>query len=40
MLEAHRAIQQLIDRKHVQVEGDGLLVPDRDALDACFDAPE
>ena len=40
MLEAHRAVQQLIDRKHVQVEGDGLLVPDRDALDACFDAPE
>jgi CRP-like cAMP-binding protein len=40
MLEAHRAVQQLIDRKYVQIDGDGLRVPDRDALDACLDAPE
>jgi hypothetical protein len=40
MLEAHRAIQQLIDRKQVQIVDEGLVIPDRDALDTCFGAPE
>jgi CRP-like cAMP-binding protein len=40
MLEAHRALQQLVERNLTQIVGDGLVIPDRDALDACFDAPE
>jgi CRP/FNR family transcriptional regulator, cyclic AMP receptor protein len=40
MREAHRAVQQLVERKLVQVSDAGLLLADRDALDACFDAPE
>jgi CRP/FNR family cyclic AMP-dependent transcriptional regulator len=40
MLEAHRALQQLIERKQVQIVDEGLVIPDRDALDSCFDAPE
>ncbi|MDH3519465.1 MAG: Crp/Fnr family transcriptional regulator [Myxococcales bacterium] len=40
MREAHRAVIQLVDQKLVQVVEDGLVLLDRDALDACFDAPE
>jgi CRP-like cAMP-binding protein len=38
MLEAHRALHQLIDRELVQLANDELLVPDREALLASLDA--
>ena len=37
MLEAHRALHQLLDRELVQLVNDELLVPDREALLACLD---
>jgi CRP-like cAMP-binding protein len=38
MLEAHRAMHQLLDRELLQLVNDELLVPDREALLACLDA--
>jgi CRP/FNR family transcriptional regulator, cyclic AMP receptor protein len=38
MLEAHRALHQLIDRELVSLANDELLVPDREALLASLDA--
>jgi CRP-like cAMP-binding protein len=38
MLEAHRALHQLIDRELVSLEDDVLQVPDREALNASLDA--
>ncbi len=38
MLEAHRALQQLLDHKLAQLVDDVLTVPDREALSACLDA--
>lgn len=40
MLEAHRALHQLLDRKLVQLTDDVLQVPNRDALCACLDVPD
>jgi hypothetical protein len=37
MLEAHRALHQLIDHKLIQVIEDVVMVPDRDALSATLD---
>jgi CRP-like cAMP-binding protein len=38
MLEAHRAVHQLMDRELVQLENDELCAPDREKLLACLDA--
>lgn len=38
MLEAHRALHQLLERKLVQLVEDVLTVPDREALSAALDA--
>ena len=38
MLEAHRALHQLIERDLVNLEDDVLQVPDREALSAALDA--
>jgi len=40
MLEAHRGLQQLFDRKLAQLVEEQLLIPDREALDALFGAPQ
>jgi CRP-like cAMP-binding protein len=40
MLEAHRAVHQLIDRELVELVNDELVVPDREKLCACLDASE
>ena len=37
MLEAHRALHQLLEQKLVQLAEDVLTVPDREALAACLD---
>jgi CRP-like cAMP-binding protein len=37
MLEAHRALGQLLERKRVRLQDDGLVVPDLDALAASLD---
>jgi CRP-like cAMP-binding protein len=37
MLEAHRALHQLFDRKLLRLSGDVLIAPDLDALSACVD---
>ncbi|MCG8588705.1 MAG: Crp/Fnr family transcriptional regulator [Proteobacteria bacterium] len=39
MLEAHRAIHQLLDRKLVRLVDDVLVAPDLDTLSSCLDAP-
>jgi CRP-like cAMP-binding protein len=39
MLEAHRALHQLLDRKVVRLVDDELLAPDLEALSSCLDAP-
>ena len=36
MGEAHRALHQLLDRKLLRIESDGLQVPDLGALEACL----
>jgi hypothetical protein len=38
MLEAHRAVHQLMDRELVQLANEELIVPDREALCAVLDA--
>jgi CRP-like cAMP-binding protein len=38
MLEAHRALHQLFERKLIQLAEDVVDVPDREALSACLDA--
>ena len=40
LLEAHRALHQLFDRKLVHLVDDTLLAPDLEALSACLDAPD
>jgi CRP-like cAMP-binding protein len=40
LLEAHRALHQLLDRKLVHLVEDTLLAPDLEALSACLDAPD
>ena len=40
MLEAHRALHQLIDRKIVDLMDDCLIVQDFDALSACLDSAD
>lgn len=39
MLEAHRALGQLLERKRVRLQDDALVIPDLDALAASLDAP-
>jgi CRP-like cAMP-binding protein len=39
MLEAHRALHQLLDRKLVRLVEDQLVTPDVDVLASCLDAP-
>lgn len=39
MLEAHRALHQLLDQKLVRLVDDVLTTPDVDRLSACLDAP-
>ncbi len=39
MLEAHRGLQQLVDRKLVQIVDDQLMISDREGLDALFGTP-
>ncbi len=39
MLEAHRALHQLLDQKLVRLVDDVLVTPDVDKLSACLDAP-
>lgn len=39
MLEAHRALHQLLDRKLVRLVDDQLVTPDLDTLSSCLDAP-
>jgi len=39
MLEAHRALHQLLDQKLVRLVGDVLLTADVEKLSACLDAP-
>jgi CRP-like cAMP-binding protein len=39
MLEAHRALHQLLDRKLVRLVNDQLVTPDVDVLASCLDAP-
>ena len=38
MLEAHRALHQLFDRRLIRLVDDALITPDLDALNACLDA--
>jgi len=38
MLEAHRALHQLFDRKLLRLSEDALIAPDLEALNACVDA--
>jgi CRP/FNR family cyclic AMP-dependent transcriptional regulator len=40
MLEAHRALHQLLNQKLVQLVDDVLVAPDVDRLSACLDAPQ
>ena len=40
MREAHRGLQQLFERKLAQLVEEQLLIPDREALDALFGAPQ
>jgi len=40
LIEAHRALHQLLDRKLVHLVEDTLLAPDLEALSACLDAPD
>lgn len=40
MLEAHRALGQLFDRKLLRLVDDALLVPDLEALSACLDGAD
>jgi hypothetical protein len=40
MLEAHRALHQLFDRKLLHLVEDRLEVPDLEALAGCLDRPE
>jgi CRP/FNR family cyclic AMP-dependent transcriptional regulator len=40
MLESHRALHQLFDRKLLQLVDDCLEVPDLEALSGCLDSPE
>jgi CRP-like cAMP-binding protein len=40
MLEAHRALHQLLDRRLLQMAEEGLRIPDLEALSGCLDAPE
>ena len=40
MLEAHRGLQQLVDRKLVQIVDDQLMLTDREGLDALFGGPQ
>jgi CRP-like cAMP-binding protein len=40
MLEAHRALQQLVERKLVQIVDEQLMISDREALDALFGASQ
>jgi CRP-like cAMP-binding protein len=40
LLEAHRALGQLLDRKLVRLVDDVILVPDREALAGCLDAAD
>ena len=40
MLEAHRALHQLFERKLLRLLDDTLLVPDLEALSACLDAAD
>jgi CRP/FNR family cyclic AMP-dependent transcriptional regulator len=40
LLEAHRALHQLLDRKLVHLVEDTLLAPNLEALSACLDAPD
>ena len=37
MLEAHRALGQLLERKRVRLQDDALVIPDLDALAAALD---
>ena len=37
MLEAHRALGQLLERKRVRLQDDALLIPDLEALSAALD---
>ena len=39
LLEAHRALQQLIDRKVIRLVDDVLMASDVERLSACLDAP-
>jgi len=39
LIETHRALHQLIDRKLVQLVDDCLIAPDLDGLSGCLDAP-
>ncbi len=39
LLEAHRALHQLIDRKVIRLVDDVLMAPDVELLSACLDAP-
>jgi len=39
MLEAHRAVHQLLDRKLVRLVDNQLLTPDLDVLSSCLDTP-
>jgi CRP-like cAMP-binding protein len=40
MLEAHRALHQLLDRKLLDVVDEGLVVSNLEALSGCLDGPE
>lgn len=39
LLETHRALHQLLDRKLIQLVDDCLIAPDLDGLSGCLDAP-
>ena len=39
LLETHRALHQLLDRKLLQLVDDCLIAPDLDGLSGCLDAP-
>ena len=38
LLEAHRALHQLLDRRLLHVADEGVLIPDLEALSGCLDA--
>jgi len=40
MLEAHRALHRLFDRRLLHMTEEGLVIPDLEALSGCLDAPE